>query len=67
MKIGTHIAWILVLVGALNWGLVGWFDWNLVSFLFGEMSFFSRLIYGLVGLSSLWIIFDRLYGKDVKE
>ena len=67
MKILTHIALILVLVGALNWGLVGWFDWNLVSFLFGEMSFFSRLIYGLVGLSSLWIVFDWIYGKGIKE
>ena len=63
MKILTYIAGILVLIGALNWGLVGLFDFNLVSLIFGDMSLFSRLIYGLVGLSAVWIIFDRIYGS----
>ena len=63
MKILTYIAGILVLIGALNWGLIGLFDFNLVSLIFGDMSLFSRLIYGLVGLSAVWIIFDRIYGS----
>ena len=63
MKILTYIAGILVLIGALNWGLIGLFDFNLVGLIFGDMSLFSRLIYGLVGLSAVWIIFDRIYGS----
>lgn len=63
MKILMYVAGVLVLVGALNWGLIGLFDWNLVSFLLGDMTGLSRLIYGLVGLSALWIIFDKIYGR----
>ena len=44
---------ILVLIGALNWGLVGLFDSNLVSFLFGDMTLLSRVIYSLVGISAI--------------
>lgn len=45
--------YILVLIGALNWGLVGLFDFNLVSFLFGDMTLLSRVIYSLVGISAI--------------
>ena len=45
---------ILVIVGGLNWGLVGAFDFNLVAALFGEMSPLSRIVYVLVGLSALY-------------
>lgn len=51
-----RLALILVIIGALNWGLVGVADFNLVSFLFGEMTTLSRLIYGLVGLAGIWAI-----------
>ena len=44
---------VLTIIGALNWGLVGFFDFNLVAFLFGSMSILSRIIYMLVGLSAL--------------
>lgn len=54
MKILDSIAFILVLIGAVNWGLIGFFDFNLVSTLFGDMSGFSRIIYGLVGLSGIY-------------
>jgi len=47
------ISYILVLVGALNWGLVGLFDFDLVAKIFGEMSTLSRLVYILVGLSAV--------------
>ena len=46
----------LAIIGAVNWGLVGFFDFNLVSFLFGSMSWLSRIIYALVGLCGLYLI-----------
>lgn len=48
-------AFVLVMVGALNWGLVGFFNWNLVEMLFG-FGTIARIIYALVGLSALWSI-----------
>jgi len=51
------IAIILVIIGGLNWGLVGIFDFNLVSAIFGDMSSLSRVIYALVGLSALVLIY----------
>ena len=53
MKILYYIALTLVIVGALNWLLVGLFDFNLVSAIFGSMSILSRIIYILVGISGL--------------
>ena len=46
-------SYILVLIGALNWVLVGLFDFNLVSFLFGDMTLLARIIYSLVGISAI--------------
>ena len=57
MKIATIISFILVIIGALNWLLVGVFAFDLVAFIFGSMSVFSRIVYGLVGVASLWVIF----------
>lgn len=51
----------LVIIGAVNWGLIGFFKFNLVSFLFGEMSWLSRVIYALVGLAGLYLL--SLYGR----
>lgn len=56
MKIVNTIALILVIIGGLNWGLVGLFEFNLVDFLFGAGSLLARLVYILVGISSLWCI-----------
>lgn len=53
LKFLKNISYILVLVGALNWGLVGLFDFDLVAKIFGEMSTLSRLVYILVGLSAV--------------
>ncbi len=47
---------ILVVIGGLNWLLVGLFSWNLVSFIFGDMSALSRVVYDLVGLAALYMI-----------
>lgn len=56
MKIVNLIALILLIVGGLNWGLVGLFDFNLVDFLFGTGSILSRIVYTLVGVSAVWCI-----------
>jgi uncharacterized membrane protein YuzA (DUF378 family) len=47
---------VLVIVGGLNWGLVGLFGFDLVATIFGEMSFLSRLVYDLVGLSAVYLL-----------
>lgn len=49
------IALVLVLVGGLNWGLVGAFDFNLVAMLFGEESVLSRIVYVVVVLATLYV------------
>lgn len=51
------IAFILIIIGALNWGLVGLINFNVVSFLLGATSPATRIIYALVGLSGLYLIF----------
>ena len=56
MKIINCIALTLVIVGALNWLLVGLFEFNLVDFLFGSLSLLTRLVYILVGAAGLWSI-----------
>jgi uncharacterized protein len=56
MKVLNWITTILVIVGALNWGLVGFFDFNLVNAIFGLGSLLSRLVYIVVGLSGLYMI-----------
>jgi hypothetical protein len=49
------VALLLVIVGGLNWGLVGAFNFNLVAALFGPMSTLTRAVYVLVGLSAIYI------------
>ena len=49
------IALVLLVVGGLNWGLVGVLDFDLVETLFGDMSFISRAVYTLVGLSAIYM------------
>ncbi len=50
----TLITLILVIVGGVNWGLVGLFGFDLVATLFGAGSLLARIVYILVGLSALW-------------
>ena len=54
------IAGLLVVIGAINWGLVGAFQFNLVDKIFGEMSMIGRIIYVAVGLSGLIGLFTCL-------
>jgi len=53
MKSIGLIAFILVIIGGLNWGLVGFFKYDLVAAIFGNMTTTSRVIYALVGLAAL--------------
>jgi Uncharacterized conserved protein len=51
------VAMILVIIGAINWGLIGFFQFDLVAAIFGGQSaVVSRIIYALVGLAGLWCI-----------
>jgi uncharacterized membrane protein YuzA (DUF378 family) len=50
----------LVIIGGLNWGLVGLFNFDLVAAIFGEMSPLSRIVYILVGASALWQLIPLL-------
>lgn len=59
------VALILVVIGGLNWLLVGLFDWNLVTVIFGVMSIITRIIYVLVGLAAIWLL--AISGKLAKK
>lgn len=54
----------IAIIGAINWGLVGFFKLDLVALLFGEMSLVSRIVYAVVGLCGLYLI--SLYGRVTK-
>jgi uncharacterized membrane protein YuzA (DUF378 family) len=51
------VAFVLVVIGALNWGLVGLFSWDVVKAIFGDMTTVSRVIYTLVGVAALYRVF----------
>ena len=61
MKVVDKIALVLIIIGAINWGLIAIFNFNLVEAIFGNMTVLSRIVYGLVGVSGLWgikLLFD---------
>ena len=66
-----YTALVITVIGALNWGLIGLFRFNLVSFLFGDMSWISRIVYILVGICGLYLLslFGRIrtMGEDQKR
>ena len=53
------IALTIAIIGAVNWGLLGFFNFDLVAFIFGNMSWISRVIYALVGICGLYLITYR--------
>ena len=59
------ISFIIVLIGAVNWGLIGIFDWNLVTAIFGGFNVGARIIYCLVFASALWLIFYAIYSMGL--
>lgn len=54
MKIIDKTALVLIIIGAINWGLIGFFKFNLVEMIFGDMTVLARIVYALVGISGLW-------------
>ena len=60
MAIVRLIAWVLVIIGALNWGLVGAVNMDLVATLLGKNSVLSRIVYVLVGLAALYLVALKL-------
>ncbi len=61
MKGLDYTALTLVIIGAVNWGLIGLFRLDLVSLLFGNMTWLSRVVYTLVGISGMYLL--SLYGR----
>lgn len=65
MNVLDWVAMVVLVVGGLNWGLVGFFGVDLVAAIFGEMTAMSRVVYSLVGLSALYVAFIPLfYGSE---
>lgn len=65
MKALDYTVLTVVLIGAVNWGLIGFFDFDLVSTLFGQMSLLTRIIYAVVGIGGLYAI--SYYGRMNSE
>ena len=65
MKTVKLIAFVLVIIGALNWGLMGAFHIDLVAKLLGEMSLLSRIVYILVGISGVFLL--TILGNIIEE
>ena len=59
------IALVLLVVGGLNWGLVGLFKFDLVAAIFGELSALARIVYAIVGISAVFVLVSAL--KTVKS
>ena len=67
MRLVNTITLVLLIVGGLNWGLVGLFGFDLVAALFGEMSPLSRIVYSLVGLSALWQLVPLFRAEETRR
>ena len=64
MRAINTVTLLLLIIGGLNWGLVGLFDVDLVAAIFGEMSLLSRIVYALVGASALWQLVPLVNGRQ---
>ncbi len=56
-----YFALTIAIIGAINWGLIGFFKFDLVAFLFGNFTVLSRIIYAVVGICGLYLI--SVYGR----
>ena len=56
-----YTALAIAIIGAVNWGLIGFFRFDLVAFLFGDMTLLSRIVYGIVGICGLNLI--SMFGR----
>ena len=55
-RVLDYTALFLTVIGAINWGLIGFFEFDLVEFLFGTMTTFSRIIYGIIGICGIYML-----------
>lgn len=62
-----YLALTVAIIGAINWGLIGFFSFDLVAFIFGNMSWLSRIIYAVVGIAGLYIITFYMYAGGAAE
>lgn len=60
-----YIALTITIIGAVNWGLIGFFRFDLVAFLFGSMTMLSRIVYDIVGICGLYLL--TFYGRCGKD
>lgn len=67
MRIVNTLTLALLIVGGVNWGLVGLFGFDLVATLFGEMSALSRLVYTIVGACALWQLVSLFRGGEASS
>lgn len=67
MRLVNTITLVLLIVGGLNWGLVGLLNFDLVAAIFGEMSVLSRIVYSLVGLSAIWQLIPLFRGDEARR
>ncbi len=66
METLQKIALIFTIIGAINWGLIGFFDFNLVANLFGDTSMLTRVIYmivGIAGIINIYTLFSHIESK----
>lgn len=65
MYILKLIAYVLVIIGALNWGLVGFFEFDLVASIFGDLTLVSRIVYSLIGIAA--IVYLLMSYRDISD
>jgi uncharacterized membrane protein YuzA (DUF378 family) len=61
MKTVDTTGLVITIIGGINWGLVGFFDYNLVDSIFGVGSFWARAVYAIVGLAAVWMLISLIY------
>lgn len=66
-KVLDCIALTIAIIGAVNWGLIGFFSFDLVALIFGNMTWISRIIYALVGLSGLYLLTFYMYAGGTEK
>jgi uncharacterized membrane protein YuzA (DUF378 family) len=70
LRVLTPLDWValvLAIIGGLNWGLVGAFNFDLVAAIFGAGSMIARLVYILVGLAALYLIFFAIRASSMNQ
>ena len=63
METAQKIFLVVTIIGAVNWGLIGFFDFNLVEMILGEGTLFTKIVYvlvGVFGLFNIWILFNHI-------